>query len=326
MPAVSGPAVNPLSDGATPASAVLVPSTDGKLRLAILPMDLDTGITGADGAVLAENLQGQFRNPAYALIERMQILSLIKEKHFEGTGLFDSNSAGTIGRLASADCLLVGRMRKLRVTFQISAEIVDLHAKIKEHGVVFFRNLDDTPRQLADLAEQLGGTGERRPATDYLGDAMRANDLAEFRDLVASTAVDLDALPDHRCPLYELIVSGKVGSDMAVALVDGGAKMGKVTDGKTLLYLAAQNGLPDVVRAMVKKGVPVDVPNPQTGQTPLCAAIFYRKPETVAALLDLGADLDHQDERGVTPRQLAAKVDSPRVTAAIAAHAAGPAK
>lgn len=76
------------------------------------------------------------------------------------------------------------------------------------------------------------------------------------------------------------------------AYLDAGAPV-DLTDpsGNTLLMLAAYHGHAELVRELGRRGADADRLNDR-GQAPLAGALFKGEPEVVAALLDLGADLE----------------------------------
>jgi uncharacterized protein len=81
--------------------------------------------------------------------------------------------------------------------------------------------------------------------------------------------------------------------------------------GDTLLILAAYHGHPETVAALLERGADAGRANDR-GQTALAAAVFKQSEETVRTLLAAGAD---PDAGGPTARETAAFFDLPVMTA-----------
>jgi len=69
----------------------------------------------------------------------------------------------------------------------------------------------------------------------------------------------------------------------------------KVKDGKTILMLAAEEGRVDTVKALIRKGVDVNIKEEKHGRTALLYAVWLGDIETVQALIDGGADVNAKD-------------------------------
>lgn len=66
------------------------------------------------------------------------------------------------------------------------------------------------------------------------------------------------------------------------------------------LIAAACEGIADRCESLVKSGIPVDA-NDRGKNTALTWAVFYCKAGVVKKLLEMGADVNHANERGFTP-------------------------
>jgi uncharacterized protein len=75
--------------------------------------------------------------------------------------------------------------------------------------------------------------------------------------------------------------------------------------GYTPLHFAAQTSAPTLVAYLLDNGAPIDAEDAH-GNTPLWTATFNDKTgECVRHLLSAGADPDHPNKAGTTPRKLA---------------------
>ena len=63
----------------------------------------------------------------------------------------------------------------------------------------------------------------------------------------------------------------------------------KNQEGNSFLMLAAYNGHPELVRALIDLGADVDAPN-RRGQAPLAGVLFKTEDEVLDVLLEAGAD------------------------------------
>ena len=75
--------------------------------------------------------------------------------------------------------------------------------------------------------------------------------------------------------------------------------------GYTPLHFAAQSSAAAVIEHLIAHGAPLEAED-KHGNTPLWTATFYDKTgECVRLLLEAGADPDHVNRAGATPRSLA---------------------
>jgi len=87
---------------------------------------------------------------------------------------------------------------------------------------------------------------------------------------------------------------------------------------------AARSGRTDLVVQGIRAGLPVDLCT-DTGDTLLILSAYHDRPETVAALLDLGADPDRSNDQGQTALMAAVFRHSNEAVRALTARGAGPA-
>jgi ankyrin repeat protein len=120
----------------------------------------------------------------------------------------------------------------------------------------------------------------------------------------------------HR--MFDLARSGRAGE--LAEQIDAGLPA-NLTNGKgdTLLILAAYHVHPETVAALLERGADHARSNDR-GQTALAAAVFRRSAATVTALLDAGADPDGGDPSATAT---AAFFDLPEMAALLQGRAPG---
>ncbi|WP_288905251.1 ankyrin repeat domain-containing protein [uncultured Sneathiella sp.] len=79
-----------------------------------------------------------------------------------------------------------------------------------------------------------------------------------------------------------------------------------------LLHHAAMAGLPKTVRALIRHGAQVDLPDP-FGNTALMQAAAYGSTAAAEILIEGGADIDEENRQGETPLIKAAKTGNTEV-------------
>ncbi len=90
------------------------------------------------------------------------------------------------------------------------------------------------------------------------------------------------------------------------------------------LALAAANGSVSRIQQLVSEGVPVD-PLSEFSSTPLMVAIEFGRPESVAALLELGADPNHTSRSMFrSPLRMAMSAEDPSVLRMLLEHGGDP--
>lgn len=110
-----------------------------------------------------------------------------------------------------------------------------------------------------------------------------------------------------------------------LALLRAGADPTLTDDtGKTVMHYAAACNQPALLDVMLFEGVPVDVRNTVTGETPLFNAIAGDRMSQFSALLAAGADVDAADNAGNRPLHQAAKMNDPIKCMKLLEHGANP--
>ena len=168
--------------------------------------------------------------------------------------------------------------------------------------------------------------------TQALVDAVRAGDLATADSILESHPEAARGAGDGgESPLLEALYRGQAGIVGRIAglretsLVEAaalgdetrvrelasrnkGALGERSSDGWTALHLAAFFGRADTVAALIEAGADLEARSANyMSNTPLCAAIAGRTdPATISALLQAGADASAEAATGVRPLHLAA--------------------
>ena len=115
----------------------------------------------------------------------------------------------------------------------------------------------------------------------------------------------LRALFDHDEPYFFQTLTGK-GFPLASIQI--------TTTGATLLYIAAQEGLPDAVTSLLKCGAKVDQARVSDGSTALFCACDSGQKDVVRVLLEIGkADPNKPNDDGLTPIFAACRVGNAEI-------------
>ncbi|EKF61553.1 accessory protein [Agrobacterium albertimagni AOL15] len=79
--------------------------------------------------------------------------------------------------------------------------------------------------------------------------------------------------------------------------------------GGTAMHAAAQDQSTYYLELLIEGGGDVDIADSRVKRSPLFAALMARRDDNVRVLLDHGASLEFKDREGVTPLQLAARIN-----------------
>ena len=103
---------------------------------------------------------------------------------------------------------------------------------------------------------------------------------------------DLTELEGGYTPLAMAILGGNAAG--ALGLLRGGADGRRVSNhGRSPMYMAVERGMGEVVRALVRRGVPLNDPatTEPSASRPLHVAVLYGQTQLLPMLVELGADL-----------------------------------
>jgi ankyrin repeat protein len=150
------------------------------------------------------------------------------------------------------------------------------------------------------------GRGATAVRAHMLCTASEAGDLAEMTRLL-DTGDDPDDFvtvrdTDQSTALGEAAIAGQLGA--VRLLLDRGADP-SLSTGITPLMHAAMYGHVSVVRELVTRGAALNAAHPATGATAFHAACAENQPESVAALVELGCDIEIKTPNGMVGKQAA---------------------
>jgi ankyrin repeat protein len=125
-----------------------------------------------------------------------------------------------------------------------------------------------------------------------------------------------------RTALHHAAAAGDLAQVQAIVRQGGGVDTSDAS-GWTPLHFAAQAQSAPVMVELLAAGAAVDRPD-GNGNTPLWRAVFAYQtdPATLRILLAAGADPDHDNTHGVSPRALAERI----ATSDVASHLTNPPK
>lgn len=146
------------------------------------------------------------------------------------------------------------------------------------------------------------------PQTIALAEAMLSGDSGRMEELVAKGA-DPNARGKDGITLAEWEIL-REGHTALRTLVRLGADPGAPGwDNSTAMHLAAQYQNDSYLKLLVEAGGDVNTADGKMARSPIFNALMARRPDNVRFLLDHGAALDLADRNGVTPLQLAARIN-----------------
>lgn len=141
------------------------------------------------------------------------------------------------------------------------------------------------------------------------------HDLAREGDLLsaevifeAGNAIDLPN-DEGRRPLHEAAFFGQL--DMVQFFIANGADIDAPVQpfGHTALYLAVQQSRYEVVQYLIKRGARLNVSDSLMGTGLLHTAAAKNDIKMIGILIAAGADVFHENKRGQTARDLAARAN-----------------
>ncbi|WEK03425.1 MAG: ankyrin repeat domain-containing protein [Candidatus Devosia phytovorans] len=146
------------------------------------------------------------------------------------------------------------------------------------------------------------------PQTIALAEAMLSGDTSRMEELVGAGA-DPNARGTDGMSLAEWEIMREGRSALRTLLRLGADPAAPGWHGGTAMHLAAQYQNDSYLRLLVEVGGDVDAADGRMARSPIFNALMARRPDNVRFLLEHGATLDFADRNGVTPLQLAARIN-----------------
>lgn len=147
-------------------------STIAQEKMRIIVMDLKPiGLSLVEGKATSRLLESDIvDSKLFVVVERNQITAILKEQGFQQTGCTDSACAVEVGKLLSANKILMGDVSKLGKMIMMTVKIVDVEKGISEFSVnqkaKSMAVIDEAINELVKkLIARLGGEDSGRFAT-----------------------------------------------------------------------------------------------------------------------------------------------------------------
>ena len=131
--------------------ALYAENNTGLLRLAILDFKSDP-ILATKALSISEVLRNEFaRRKQYQVLERSQIDTLLKEHQLIQSGVAEKSEAVRLGKIVSAQKVMIGRVIKYGDTLVISGRIIDIEKGIADSGANVSAGPDDDILKVVSL-------------------------------------------------------------------------------------------------------------------------------------------------------------------------------
>lgn len=133
--------------------------SDEKIRIAVSDFKA-VGVPGTTSATISNMIRTEISNiGTFKVLERSQMDKILKEQGFQQTGCVDTECAVKIGKILSAQKMLIGEVSKMGASsIIITGRIVDIESGTAETGVsVRALNDDDLFDAIKRFADELAG-------------------------------------------------------------------------------------------------------------------------------------------------------------------------
>lgn len=99
---------------------------DARLRLSILPLEKKGSGGSVADAVYDQFLTALVNHERFQLVEREKIEAILREQKLSQTALVEADTAAKVGKIASADGIIVGSVTETQNTIEVFARYVDV--------------------------------------------------------------------------------------------------------------------------------------------------------------------------------------------------------
>lgn len=280
------------------------------------------GISDNEVLTVSEQLRAELLKTRYfRIMERSQMLEILKEQSFQQTGCTSDACAVEVGQLLGVRNIVVGTIGMAGNYTVLTARILDV-----ETGEVTVTENFKAKGGIDEMVEK----GVMETAVNLVGSfssilnksmfaAAKAENLKELERLLARGG-DVNAKNDIGSTLLENVSAGIApwalpkpnanSFDMAVKLTkyllaNGARVNAKDSLGMTALHWATFNRCPEVVKVLLDSGASVNSISKING-TPLHLAASTGQESVAILFLGMGAKVDARNNEGSTPLHLAA--------------------
>jgi ankyrin repeat protein len=138
------------------------------------------------------------------------------------------------------------------------------------------------------------GSGRRRPTQEFIKDTLNR---------MLDAGLPADSCDSGGLSLLRHVLVAQADEPVMALLLDRGADPGVAwgEDGTQVIHLATGRSRVDLIRLLVDHGVDINTPD-KSGRTPL---FYANDAETLTALIEMGASIDHVDNRAQSVFQFA---------------------
>ncbi|MBU1077986.1 MAG: CsgG/HfaB family protein [Spirochaetes bacterium] len=137
-----------------------------KLRIAILDLNNGSGINKEFAADTTDLIRVEMINVnRFTILERAQITKVLDEQGFQISGCTETSCAVQIGKLLSANKILIGKISTFGKIYSINIRVVDVENGIAEYAhSVKANSKEEIPEKVKDLvsrlSEKITGSGD----------------------------------------------------------------------------------------------------------------------------------------------------------------------
>ncbi len=141
-----------------------------KLRLAVMDLNAKGKVSKVTANAISDLLRSDIVDTArFVIVERSQMESIFKEQGLQMAGCTDNSCAVEIGKLLSANKIILGEVNQLNSNLMITVRVVDVSKGVAEFSTsektVNINEIDKTVKTLVEKLT-LRMTG-KRPVEDY---------------------------------------------------------------------------------------------------------------------------------------------------------------
>ena len=198
-------------------------------RIAVLDFKAD-GISQSKGAMISELVRTEIISTnRYVVIERSQMDQIFKEHGFSSLGVTDESGAARLGKLLSAQKILIGAVMKLGDNMVITSRVVDVEKGIAEFAAKVSADDESLLDEVGSLVSQLtGGEGDSSSTPTILSKAVIKANKKTYK-LYEDIVVTFKNFPGTSKDYISVAKSTANAKDHYTYQYAGGQKDGSIT-------------------------------------------------------------------------------------------------